>query len=142
MPFKNFSLELLPVSSKLIAPQAAATPKTKKPKKSTFYTGKVKITSCNDKEAVGIDLATGKTIVITPRFKGVIVGGVFHFDKNRILQNDREIVIAPEPGKEDCSPYYGPHTASPNTTQAISGAAGAAVQTAGAMLNLLNSFKR
>lgn len=129
----------LPASSTMAASQAAATPK-KKPKKSvaTFYTGKVKITSCTPKEAVGIDLATGKTIIVIPRFKGVIVGGVFRFDRNRILRNGSVIVIAPEPGKED----YGPYSASPNTTQALGGAAGAAMQTAGAMLNLLDSFKR
>lgn len=58
------SFELIPAPSELTAPQAAVTlqpkPKPKKnPKKSTFYTGKVKITSCTPKEAVGIDLATG-----------------------------------------------------------------------------------
>ena len=135
------AFELPQAPSKLTAPQAAITSKTNKPKKSTFYTGNVKITLCNDKKAVGIDLATGKRVIIIPRFKGVVVGGIFHFDRNRILKNDREIVIAPEPGKEDCSLYCGSHTALPNTTQAISGAAGAAMQTAGTMLNLLNSFK-
>jgi hypothetical protein len=135
---QSFELPLAP--SKLAASQAATTPKTNKPKKSvaSFYTGNVKITLCNDKKAVGIDLATGKTVAIIPRFKGVVVGGVFRFDRNRILQNDREIVIAPEPGKED----YCPYVVSPNATKGLGGAAGAAVQTAGTMLNLLNSFKR
>jgi hypothetical protein len=120
---------------------AAATPKPKKPKKAPasavarFYSGHVHFTGCDNEKAFGTDTATGRTIVVKPRFRGVYVGCGASFTHNRILvENEHGILIAPEPGNED----YGPYVPPPNTGQVVGGV----ISTAGSVLGILNSISR
>jgi hypothetical protein len=120
---------------------ASATPKPKKPKKAPasavarFYSGHVHFTGCDNEKAFGTDTATGRTIVVKPRFRGVYVGCGASFTHNRILvENEHGILIAPEPGNED----YGPYVPPPNTGQVVGGV----ISTAGSVLGILNSISR
>jgi len=113
-------------------PKPKKTPKTVVAK---LYSGRVKITVCNDKAAVGIDQTTGKTIGCIPRFKGASVGELVDFKGNQIMdQNATTIAIAPRAGMADTSPYVPP----PNAAQVVGGAIGVA----GSVLGILGSIHR
>jgi hypothetical protein len=122
---------------------ANATPKPKKTVKTSTkpaaksYSGRVKITICNDQMAIGVDQSNGVNIACIPRFKGAFVGALVEYKGNRIIgvnANATTIAIAPMPGMADPSPYVPP----PNAGQVVGGV----ISTAGSVLGILGSLHR
>ena len=109
--------------------EKAAGEATKKP---AIYSGRVRITGCNNQCATGIDQNTGMTIGCSPRFKGAKPGLVVDFKGNKILEKKGNVIlIAPLPGLADSTPYKAP----PGATQT-------AVEAAGTVLSILRGISR
>ena len=115
-----------PVPSKAPAPVVTATtPKPTPPPAPKEYSGRIRVTFCNDTTALGLDLATNMTVIVEPRFQGAHPGLVADLVGNRVIRQTRTTVtVACRSGAEDRSPYHNPSGATDTTVKAVGTALG------------------
>lgn len=115
-----------PAHSKATAPAvAAAAPRPTPPPAPKEYSGRIRVTFCNDATALGLDLATNMTVIVEPRFQGAHPGMVADLIGNRVIRQTRTTVtVACRSGAEDRSPYHNPNGATETTAKAVGTALG------------------
>ena len=115
-----------PAPSKAPVPAVAAVaPKPTPPPAPKEYSGRIRVTFCNDNTALGLDLATNLTVIVEPRFQGANPGLVADLIGNRVIRQTRTTVtVACRPGAEDRSSYHNPSSATDTTAKAVGTALG------------------
>ncbi len=99
--------------------QAAAKPTP--PPAPKEYSGRIRVTFCNDTTALGLDLATNMTVIVEPRFQGAHPGMVADLVGNRVIRQTRTTVtVACRSGAEDRTPYHN----TPDAARAVGTALG------------------